>query len=51
MGLCLLELIKLSKLKILTLGADILRYTTVGASEVLASWEGWFIVSQSRTTN
>ena len=32
-----------------TLGLDILRYTTMGAKEVLASWEGWLMVSQSST--
>lgn len=36
---------------VLTLGLVILRYTIQGASEVLASCEGWFIVSQSNTTS
>lgn len=36
---------------ILTLGEDILRYTTIGASEVLANCEGWLMVSQSKTTS
>ena len=32
-----------------TFGLDILRYTMMGAREVLASWEGWLMVSQSST--
>ena len=34
-----------------TLGEDICRYTRMGLSEVLTSWDGWLIVSQSRTTS
>lgn len=36
---------------LLTLGDDILRYAMMGANEVLASCEGWLMVSQSRTTS
>ena len=32
-----------------TFGLDILRYVMMGARDVLASWEGWLIVSQSST--
>lgn len=35
----------------LTFGLEIFKYTIVGASDVLASCEGWLIVSQSRTTS
>lgn len=35
----------------LTLGDEILRYTMMGAKEVLASCDGWLMVSQSSTTS
>lgn len=35
----------------LTLGDEILRYTRMGAKEVLASCDGWLMVSQSNTTS
>lgn len=34
-----------------TLGEEILTYTTMGAREVLSSCDGWLMVSQSRTTS
>jgi len=34
-----------------TFGDAILRYTRIGASEVLVSWDGWLMVSQSKTTS